>query len=231
MLFKNVSGTHVQIAEHRFLQPNATIDLSDDELKNANINHMINQKGWLKPILEQVVTGLITGEVGRITGQPNFNIKFPLSRHDTPEVDVARQKVIDEAIESGKSHKLSDNLPLENPEELDFISEGGHVDSSKEYGNSELNNEYNNPVAHNGDIQPIVYRQTPASVENAIHNTSTALPAVEQYVAEDNKTHAAVTDDIDYSEKATADKPEVEKSPVDKPVNSKKPPMSPKKKD
>lgn len=163
MKYKNVSGGHLQVAENRFLDPNAEIELDEDDLKTPMIKAAVKQKGWLTPVIQDIEQEFIQGEINHITGntQPitndiNININIPIKGKNpkaqaapAPAVDVSseiRQKAIADALAKTAQDKRNrgwnpmDDAAYEDEDFGDYLGpqEYLRVNSKTDYGNAEL---------------------------------------------------------------------------------------------
>lgn len=181
MRYKNTSASHVRISENKMLAPGAEIDLDEDEVKQPEIKSMIKNLQWLTPVLEnvgnQVVGGLIQGEIDHMTGNKpgnttnnfNFQVNIPIGGPKIVDEKVfiptqlgtasagpsaeEKQKIVDEAVRRASQQKRQWN-PMDDmaPEgEPDFTGAPKTVNTAIQYGNAEIVYDLNShPVTHMG---------------------------------------------------------------------------------
>jgi hypothetical protein len=129
MQYKNTSGSHLQISEHRFVAPSATVELSKDNLKTPLVKKLI-AKGWLSDLGETALGDFINNEINNVTNTHpdpspidfNVNITFPVGKDAYPDAEpptdqdnVYVHKNIDSVTEYGNiEHNTLDDVVVMN---------------------------------------------------------------------------------------------------------------------
>lgn len=174
MKYKNVSGSQLHIAENRFLDPGAVVELDEDDVKNPLVKNAIHIKGWLTPLIQSleqsIEQNVVTGELNHIiynsnpTNNINVEVNIPIKSADSVTIDNVKQKAIAEAVERAKQQKQQNkkawnpmNDAIYSDPEGDYLGPQAYsVNGKTEYGSMDhyqvLSADGNNdlPLVHAG---------------------------------------------------------------------------------